>query len=302
MVHRAQIMQIQGAWPDALEELRQAYERFTATGHPAAGDALYEQAEVHRWRGDLDSAEQAYRQAAAFGRDPQPGLALLRLAQGQADAASAGIRRALEETTERFRRPRLLSAAVEIALEGKDVAGARVAADELAQLAAERDVPLLNAMAAQAGGVVRLAEGDARTALAAARRAWSLWQELDAPYEAARARVVVALACRALGDEDAARMELDAARQVFERLSAGPALARVETLTGLPPARAGGGLTAREVEVLRLVATGKTNRAIAAELFLSEKTVARHISNIFTKLGVSSRAAATAYAYQHALV
>ncbi|HEV3496684.1 MAG TPA: response regulator transcription factor, partial [Actinomycetes bacterium] len=185
---------------------------------------------------------------------------------------------------------------------GKDVAAARGAADELARLAAERDVPLLNAMAAQAGGQVRLAEGDPGAALAAARRAWSLWQELDVPYEAARSRVVVAMACRALGDEDAARMELDAARQVFERLSAGPALARVEALTGRAPAKAGGGLTARELEVLRLVATGKTNRAIAAELFLSEKTVARHISNIFTKLGVSSRAAATAHAYQHDLV
>jgi DNA-binding NarL/FixJ family response regulator len=129
-----------------------------------------------------------------------------------------------------------------------------------------------------------------------------MWQQLDAPYEAARARVVVALACRALGDEDAARMELDAARQVFERLSAGPDLARVEALTGATRSRAGHGLTAREVEVLRLVATGRTNRAIAAELFLSEKTVARHLSNIFTKLGVSSRSAATAYAYRHDLV
>jgi DNA-binding NarL/FixJ family response regulator len=157
-------------------------------------------------------------------------------------------------------------------------------------------------MAAHAYGLVWLAEGDAGQALAADRRAWSLWQELDAPYEAARARVVVALACRVLGDEDAARMELDAARQVFERLSAGPDLARVEALAGLTPGRAGGGLTAREVEVLRLVATGRTNRTIASELFLSEKTVARHLSNIFTKLEVSSRAAATAYAYQHDLV
>ena len=148
-----------------------------------------------------------------------------------------------------------------------------------------------------------LAEGDARRALAGARRAWSLWQELDAPYEAARARVVVATACRALGDEDAARMELEAARQVFERLSAGPDLARVEALTGLDRSRArSSGLTAREVEVLQLVATGRTNRAIATELFLSEKTVARHLSNIFAKLGVSSRAAATAYAYRHDLV
>jgi DNA-binding CsgD family transcriptional regulator len=302
MVHRAQIMQIQGAWLDALEELKQATERFTDAGHPAAGDALYELAEVHRWRGELDDAERAYPQAAAFGRDPQPGLALLRLAQGQLEAASAGIRRALEEAAEPFRRPRLRSAAAEIALEGKDVDAARAAAGELAQLADERGVPLLQAMAAHAGGLVALAEGDARQALARARRAWSLWQELDAPYEAARARVVVALACRALGDEDAARMELDAARQVFERLSAGPDLARVEALTGPARVRSSSGLTAREVEVLQLVATGRTNRVIAAELFLSEKTVARHLSNIFTKLGVSSRAAATAYAYRHDLV
>jgi tetratricopeptide (TPR) repeat protein len=203
MVHRAQIMQLHGAWVDALEELRQAHKRFTDTGHPAAGDALYEQAEVHRWRGDLDRAEQAYRQATAFGRDPQPGLVLLRLAQGQIDAASAGIRRALDETTERSRRPRLLTAAVEIALEAKEVDAARAAVRELAQLATERDVPLLNAMAAHGGALLRLAEGDARGGLSAARRAWSLWQELDVPYEAARARVVVAMACRALGDEDA---------------------------------------------------------------------------------------------------
>jgi DNA-binding NarL/FixJ family response regulator len=303
LVHRAQIMRIHGAWVDALEELRYAFDRFTATGHPAVGDVLYEQAEVHRLRGDFGTAEQAYRQATQFGRDAQPGFALLRLAQGQIDRASAGIRRALDETGERSRRPRLLSAAVEIALESKDVEGARSAAAELAELAAERDVVLLNGMAAQASGTVLLTEGDAQGALSAARRAWSLWQELDAPYEAARARVVVGMACRSLGDEDAARMELDAARHVFESLSAAPDMARVESLTGRrAPTKAGCGLTAREVEVLRMVATGKTNRAIAGDLFLSEKTVARHVSNIFTKLGLSSRAAATAYAYEHDLV
>jgi DNA-binding NarL/FixJ family response regulator len=295
-------MQIQGAWADALDELRRAFERFTAAGSPAAGDALYEQAEVHRLRGDLDTAEQAYCQATQFGRDAQPGLALLRLQQGQADRASAGLRRALDETVEPARRPRLLSAAVEIALECKDVEGARSAAAELAELAAERDVTLLNAMAAQARSAVLLSGGEPRGALAAARRAWSLWQQLEAPYEAARARVVVGMACRSLGDEDAARMELDAARQVFERLAAAPDLARVEALTERAPSRGAGGLTAREVEVLQMVATGKTNRAIAGELFLSEKTVARHVSNIFTKLGLSSRAAATAYAYEHDLV
>ncbi|HEV2928057.1 MAG TPA: LuxR C-terminal-related transcriptional regulator, partial [Propionibacteriaceae bacterium] len=303
LVHRAQIMQLHGAWADALEELRHALERFAAAGHPAVGDALYEQAEVHRFRGDFDTAEQAYRQAAEFGRDAQPGLALLRLAQGQVDRASAGIRRALDETGAPSRRPRLLSAAVEIALASKEVEAARSAVDELIELAAERDVVLLNAMAAQAGAVVLLAEGDARAALSAARRAWSSWQELDAPYEAARARVVVGMACRSLGDEDAARMEFDAARHMFELLSAGPDATRVEALTGRAPSRGGGsGLTAREVEVLQQVATGRTNRAIAAELFLSDKTVARHVSNIFMKLGVSSRAAATAHAYEHDLV
>jgi DNA-binding CsgD family transcriptional regulator len=303
LVHRAQIMQLHGAWADALEELRHALERFAAAGHPAVGDALYEQAEVHRFRGDFDTAEQAYRQAAEFGRDAQPGLALLRLAQGQVDRASAGIRRALDETGAPSRRPRLLSAAVEIALASKDVEAARSAVDELIELAAEREVVLLNAMAAQAGAVVLLAEGDARAALSAARRAWSSWQELDAPYEAARARVIVGMACRSLGDEDAARMEFDAARHMFELLSAGPDATRVEALTGRAPSRGGGsGLTAREVEVLQQVATGRTNRAIAAELFLSEKTVARHVSNIFMKLGVSSRAAATAHAYEHDLV
>jgi DNA-binding CsgD family transcriptional regulator len=302
LVHRAQIMQLHGAWADALEELQHALERFAAAGHPAVGDALYEQAEVHRLRGDFDTAEQAYGRAAEFGRDAQPGLALLRLAQGRLDAASAGIRRALDETGAPSRRPRLLSAAVEIALASKDVEGAQSAVDELVGLAAERDVVLLNAMAAQASGVVLLAEGDARAALSAARRAWSLWQELDAPYEAARVRVVVGMACRSLGDEDAARMEFDAARHVFEALSAGPDATRVASLTGRAASKAGSGLTAREVEVLRMVATGKTNRAIAGELFLSEKTVARHVSNILMKLGVPSRAAATAYAYEHDLV
>ncbi len=286
LVHRAQIMQLHGSWVDALEELQHAFERFTEAGHPAVGDALYGQAEVYRLRGEFGAAEQAYRQATQSGRDAQPGLALLRLVQGQVDRASAGIRRALDETGDWARRPRLLSAAVEIALESKDVEMARSAAAELAELAAEREVALLSALAAHAGGTVLLAEGDARGALSAARRAWSLWRELDAPYEAARARVVVGTACRSLGDEDAACMELDAARQVFEHLSAGPDVARVESLAGRAPSKAGCGLTAREVEVLRLVATGKTNRAIAGELFLSEKTVARHLSNIFTKLGL----------------
>jgi DNA-binding CsgD family transcriptional regulator len=183
-----------------------------------------------------------------------------------------------------------------------DVHAAHVAADELAEIADDLDAPLLHAVAAQARGAVLLAEGDARGALIALRRAWTAWQEIEVPYEAARVRVLTGLACRALGDIDAAEMEIDAARWVFQQLGAGPDLARVEALARAVPPKAAGGLSAREVQVLRLVASGKTNRAIAAELFISERTVERHVSNIFIKLDVSSRAAATAYAYEHQLV
>jgi len=301
LVHRAQLMRLHGDWTDALEELTQAVTRFGDTGHPAVGDAVYEQADVRRLHGNAEAAEAAYRQAAEFGRDAQPGLALLRLAQGRADAASAGIRRALDEGGG-SRRPRLLSAAVEIALACGHVTAARTAADELAALAAARGVQLLSALSAQATGAVLLAEGDAGGALAAARRAWAMWHALGVPYEAARARVVVAGACRALGDEDACAMEVEAARRVFERLGAAPDLAGIGALTSGRPDAGRTGLTAREVEVLRALATGRTNRAIAVDLVLSEKTVARHVSNIFAKLGLSSRAAATAYAYEHGLV
>jgi DNA-binding CsgD family transcriptional regulator len=303
LVHRAQIMNIHGEWLDALEELRQARESFSRTGHPAIGDAHYERAEVHRLRGESDDAEEAYREANRFGRDAQPGLALLRLAQGRPDAAAAGLRRALEEAGPRLARHRQLAAAVEVALATGDTKWARQNLDALTELAAGHRVPLINAIHAHAEAAVLLGEGDARGSLAAARRAWSLWYELDAPYEAARTRVVVGLACRALGDEDAARMELEAARRAFAELAAVPDLARTDALMDpAPTAQTPGGLTAREAEVLRLVATGRTNKAIAGELYLSEKTVARHLSNIFLKLGVSTRAAATAYAYEHDLV
>ena len=183
-----------------------------------------------------------------------------------------------------------------------DADAARAAADELSELADDLDAPLLRALAMHAQGTVLLLEGDARAALGALRHAWTAWQELEVPYEAARARVLIGLACRQLGDEDGAEMELDAARWAFEQLGAVPDLARAQALSRKAAPKPAGGLTARELEVIRLVATGKTNRSIAADLFLSEKTVARHVSNIFTKLGLSSRAAATAYAYEHDLV
>jgi DNA-binding NarL/FixJ family response regulator len=170
------------------------------------------------------------------------------------------------------------------------------------QLAGGLAAPLLEAVAAHAQGAVLLGEDDARAALRHLRRAWMAWQDLEVPYEAARVRVLIALACRKLGDEDGAEMELDAARWVFRQLEAAPDLARAEALTQKPAGRVAGGLTVRELQVLRLVAAGQTNRSIAADLFLSERTVDRHVSNTFTKLGVSSRAAATAYAYQHQLI
>jgi len=237
-----------------------------------------------------------------WGRSPHPGLAQLRLLQGRADAAEAAIRRVLEETVDRIIRSQLLPAFVEIMLAAHDVKAARAAADELSTIAETFDAPLLRAFASSATGAVLLAERDARTALATLRIAYAAWQQLDAPFESACVRTLIGSAYRDLGDEDTAEMELDAARHVFEQLGAAPHLARVEQLSGKRARGTASGLTGRELEVLRLIAAGNSNRAIAEKLFLSEKTVARHISNIFVKLGLSSRSAATAYAYEHNLV
>ncbi len=302
LLHRAEIMTLEGAWQDAMDEALQAGRRLAARpGTPSLGAAFYQQAELHRLCGDFSLAEKAYREASRAGREPQPGLARLRLAQGRIGDAQAAIRRVVEETQDHLGRSRLLPAHVEIMLAARDLTTARTAADELSGLAERLDAPLPRAVAMLAEGAVLLAEDRAREALGALRGAWTAWQELGAPYEAARARVLLGLACAQLGDEDSAEMELDAARRVFERLGAAPDVARVTARSGGASAAAGG-LTAREVEVLRLVAAGKTNRQVAADLVLSEKTVARHLSNIFAKLGLSSRSAATAYAYEHGLV
>jgi DNA-binding CsgD family transcriptional regulator len=304
LVRRAEILQLHGAWPDASAAATRACERLLQrNGHPASGSAFYQCGELHRLRGEFADAEEAYRRASRYGRKPQPGLALLRLAQGQADAAAAGIRLAMDEASGGPTRSRLLSAYVEIMLAVHDLPAARVAADELTRLAEDLDAPLLHATAAQARGAVLLADGDGRAALSALHQAWTAWQGIDAPYPAARVRVVIGLACRALGDRDGAEMEFDAARWIFAQLGAAPDLSRVEALArDAAPATAAGSLTARELQVLRLVAAGKSNRTIAGDLFISERTVERHVSNIFTKLDVSSRAAATAYAYEHQLV
>ncbi len=306
LVRRAEILQLRGEWPNAREEARRACERLSEPpGEPAAGAAFYQRGELLRLAGEFASAEEAYREAARWGRKPQPGLALLRLAQGRVRAAVAAIRRVMEEETDRVTRSHALPAFVEIMLASDEVAAAGEAAEELAEIAAELDAPFLRAWAEVSRGSVHLARGDARQALDSLRRAGSIWEGLETPYQAARVRVLIALACRALGDDDTAELELDAARWAFRRLGARPDVERVEALAA-PEGEASReethGLTPRELEVLQRVAAGDTNKEIGGRLGISERTVERHVSNICHKLRVSTRTAATAFAYEHDLV
>jgi ATP/maltotriose-dependent transcriptional regulator MalT len=300
LVHRAEILLLHGLWSDAMTEARRACERLRQPEpQRVAGAAFYHIAELHRLRGEFSDAEQAYRRAAELGRTPQPGMALLRLAQGQIDAARAAILRARETAGDRRTRSGVLAAAAEIELRSGNTNPARAAGDELAALAIELDTPFLRALTLHTSGAILLAQGDAHESLRPLRDARTLWRELNVPYEAARATALIANASHVLGDIDGAEMELHAAKRIFEQLGARPALRALEApdqQIGAEP------LTPREVEVLKLVACGKTNRAIAGELAISEKTVARHVSNIFVKLDVSSRSAATAYAFSHRLV
>jgi DNA-binding CsgD family transcriptional regulator len=299
LTHRATILRRAGSWEEAEQQARLACERFAgAADETATGMARYEVAEVLRVRGDLDAAATAYRDAGAWGHDPQPGLALLRLAQGRADAAAAALRRLLAERTDPVERVELLPAHVEVLLAAGDLGAAERAGAELADHAATFGTDALGAAADQARGALLLARGDPLAAVADLRHALDTWRALDLPYDVARVRVLLAEACEQIGDVDSAEVERTAARRTFTQLGAASDLAR---LAGAGAA-AGHGLSPREHEVLRLVATGATNQAIADELHLAVKTVDRHVGNILAKLGVTSRTAATAYAYEHHLL
>lgn len=301
LVHLAEIEQLHGHWADAMATATRACRMSSGSAdREPPGAALYRRAELHRLRGEFSQAEACYAQAGTLGFEPQPGLALLRLEQGKPGAAVAGARRALAEATDPLERVRVLPALVEILLRAEAAPEALGAVRELEALAQRHRTDALQPMAAQARGAWALAAGDAAAALAALRGAFQAWQSVGAPYEAARVRVLISQACRSLGDEDAFRLERAAAMAVFEQLGARPDLERLAQPD--PAAGAKYQLSARELQVLRLVAAGKTNKEIAAELHLSNRTVDRHVGNIFGKLDVPSRAAATAYAWRHQLV
>ena len=298
-VHRGQILRAQGSFTDALAELALAAERYEANGmDPATGLAMYERGEVLRTVGDLDGAQAAYDEAARWGHEPQPGLSLLALARARTGAAVASMHRLLAEARDPLTRVSLLGAAVEVLLAAGLLDEATEAAEELGGLAGSFGCAAVAARGEYAAGLVAFARDDPAGSLAHLRRAWKEWIELGARYDAARARTRIGVALRALGDDVSATAELTVALRTFSELGSEPARREVERLlgAGLP-----GGLTAREAEVLRLVASGRTNPQIAAELFLSDKTVARHLSNIFTKIAVTSRTAAAAYAREHDL-
>ena len=298
-IHKVRFMQMRGTWSAAEAEAHQACEDLMGVHVFTAARGYYEIAEIKRLTGNYDAALEFYTKAHELGWDPQPGLARLRLAQGRTDAAVAGLRRAVGQAKDRLVRAHLLPHHVDIALAAGDVESAADAADELSRIAVDYKSPEMSAAAATARGSVMVAKGEAEPALIELKRAVTEWMHIDCLYETARARVLTAHALRSVGDEDSASLELEAAREVFTRLGAEPDARRVDDLIG--NTQKSGGLSPRELEVLKLVAAGRSNKEIAAKLFISENTVARHMQNIFMKLGVGSRAAATSLALKQGL-
>jgi DNA-binding NarL/FixJ family response regulator len=297
-VHRVELLDLQGEWQEAEAVAAAACRDLGRVDVFAVADGHYAIGELCRRRGEVAAAEEAYLRAHDAGRDPQPGLALLRLAQGRVDAAAASIAAALGGgSPSPLQRVRLLAAQVEIALAAGDVVLADVAAGEIDATAAVFDSDGLRAIAHRWRGAVSLVQGQPVLALGSLRLAFEAWQKLDVPYEVARVRALLAQAYRLLGDDDSSSRETAAARSAFADMRAEPDLRALDATVAAP-----GGLTPRELEVLRLVAAGQSNREVAAALVISEKTAARHVANIYAKLGISSRSAATSFAHEHALV
>jgi len=303
LLYRAEVMQLRGNWDQAAQDAHDACGLLTSgEARPMAGAAFYRVGEIHRLRGEFIKAEAAYARANEHGRKPYPGLALLRLAQGQIETAAVSIRGVLGDTRAPAARARVLAAAIEILLAAKDFDSARAAAGELTDIASGIGALLLHAASAHATGALRLAQGDIAGASTSLREAWEIWRDLEMPYDEAQTCLLMAAVCEKRGDEDGRRLELGSARRLFEQLAAAPCLARLAEQSDRSSHQRIGSLSEREAQVLRLLAAGKANRAIAEELFISEKTVARHVSNIFDKLGVSNRSGATAWAFQHNLI
>ncbi len=299
-VHRSQVLQATGDWAGSEREAARVCADLADIAGAAAAEGHYQLGELARLRGDVADAERSYQRAHLLGRDPQPGLALLRAVQGRPDAGAASLRAALlVETANPLARARLRAAQADIALLVGDLATADEAVEELARVAESHASPGFTAAAGHWRGAVLLARQRPTEAVPCLHDACRAWQELGAPHDCARTRVLLAEAYRLLGDADGADLELSAAAEIFERLGAAPDAAAVALRRGtiVRP----GGLTDRELEVLGELAAGRSNREIARTLVISEKTVARHLSNIFTKLEVGTRTAAAAWAHQHDL-
>jgi DNA-binding NarL/FixJ family response regulator len=289
-VHRAQLLLLRGEWAEAEQRALRIVTDLDANRIDYAAEAWYVVAEARRLRGDPSAAD-AYDEAHARGRDPQPGRALLRLQDGDSAGASASVRAAVAAAgTDPLRRAPLCAAAVEIAVAAGRLDDAAVAASELESTAATYATSGLEAMAAAARGAVLLAGDRAEQALPVLREACRRWYELGAASAAASICFRLAEAYRAVGDELSAAAEIARAEATYERLGA-----------PRPVADSPGGLTRRECEVLVLVADGRSNREIGEGLFISDRTVARHLTNIYHKIGVTSRTQAARYAIDHGM-
>lgn len=302
-MHRAEVLQLEGNWSEAFAEAERAGHGLEGTTEQTAiANAAYRRGEILRLRGDYHAADAEYRLAGERGIDPQPGLALLRLAQGKHQEALAMIQRALQTAGDLPRRCALLPAGIELSIACDDLDTAECLCSEMEEIAKGFGTEVLTRVADQGRGSLALARRAFADAVPVLIRARQYWLEFGAPYLVARLRVDIARACTELGDLESAAMELDAAEKLFHELGAEPDLARIRTLWANSQPSGSDILTAREREVLALMAAGDSNRTIAGELGLSPKTVNRHVENIFDKLGVSSRAAAVAKALKSGMI